>query len=410
MEDRDETPRAAHTSRPWRIHELAPDFRARGRLGAADAGRAGRLPASGASSPRSTRRADSSPPRAPCSRCAGSSASCFGWDEPGRGLGVAGADAARPRCRPTSATPRPAPTSRAAVHPLYLTEDEWAAEMANRTMHSVMHLGWVPDGDGRLPRPDGRAGQAERSVRAGPTWRRSRRSGTWWSTRRCCATSGGGGGRRRRREPAPRPARVEGFPRFGTHMAYPPPRVLPDHQITVGGAVAEPISLPLAALADLPRREETADFHCVAGWSATSLRWEGVPFARFYDRGRRAGAEPGRDGHPRAPRAATATARPRAWRTCWPTTCCSPSTWTGGRWTATTARRCGWSARASTASSPRSTCAGSSAHGKPEPGTTATGSITWGCAWSSPSRGPACGRRSATAASRRGRCVCPTGC
>jgi hypothetical protein len=28
---------------------------------------------------------------------------------------------------------------------LYLTEDEWAAEAANETMHGVMHIGWVPD-------------------------------------------------------------------------------------------------------------------------------------------------------------------------------------------------------------------------------------------------------------------------
>jgi hypothetical protein len=32
--------------------------------------------------------------------------------------------------------------------PLYLTQDEWAAEIANRTMHGVLHLGWVPDGRG----------------------------------------------------------------------------------------------------------------------------------------------------------------------------------------------------------------------------------------------------------------------
>ena len=31
---------------------------------------------------------------------------------------------------------------------LYLTDDEWAAEIANRTMHGVLHLGWVPDGAG----------------------------------------------------------------------------------------------------------------------------------------------------------------------------------------------------------------------------------------------------------------------
>jgi len=32
--------------------------------------------------------------------------------------------------------------------PLYLTHDEFAAEIANRTMHGVLHLGWVRDGAG----------------------------------------------------------------------------------------------------------------------------------------------------------------------------------------------------------------------------------------------------------------------
>jgi hypothetical protein len=32
--------------------------------------------------------------------------------------------------------------------PLYLLPDEWAAETANRTMHGVLHLSWVPDGAG----------------------------------------------------------------------------------------------------------------------------------------------------------------------------------------------------------------------------------------------------------------------
>ena len=31
---------------------------------------------------------------------------------------------------------------------LYLLEDEWAAEIANRTMHGVMHIGRVPDATG----------------------------------------------------------------------------------------------------------------------------------------------------------------------------------------------------------------------------------------------------------------------
>jgi Protein of unknown function (DUF2867) len=31
---------------------------------------------------------------------------------------------------------------------LYLTGNEWAAEIVNNTVHGVMHVGWVPDGAG----------------------------------------------------------------------------------------------------------------------------------------------------------------------------------------------------------------------------------------------------------------------
>lgn len=50
---------------------------------------------------------------------------------------------------------------------LYLLDDEWAAEVANRTMHGVMHIGWVPDGTGGyrgqmavLVKPNGLFGNA----------------------------------------------------------------------------------------------------------------------------------------------------------------------------------------------------------------------------------------------------------
>jgi len=52
--------------------------------------------------------------------------------------------------------------------------------------------------------------------------------------------------------------------------------------IEISGAVAESFAVPLGALETLPRRELTADFHCVSGWSATNLRWEGVAFETFY--------------------------------------------------------------------------------------------------------------------------------
>ena len=56
--------------------------------------------------------------------------------------------------------------------------------------------------------------------------------------------------------------------------------------------MAEPFSLPLTDLATLPRRELTADFHCVAGWSATDLHWEGVAFETFYRQVDRAALDP----------------------------------------------------------------------------------------------------------------------
>ncbi|GAB3923825.1 hypothetical protein GCM10029976_014620 [Kribbella albertanoniae] len=76
--------------------------------------------------------------------------------------------------------------------------------------------------------------------------------------------------------------RVEGFPRFGTHLSRPAPPVPPAPVIAVRGAVTAEVDLPLERLWELPRKEITADFHCVAGWSATGLHWEGVPFETFY--------------------------------------------------------------------------------------------------------------------------------
>ncbi len=87
---------------------------------------------------------------------------------------------------------------------------------------------------------------------------------------------------------------VAGFPRFGTHLARPAPAVPLDPVIEIRGAVPKPFAVPLAALATLPRRELTADFHCVAGWSAANLRWEGVAFETFYRMLIEPSAQPGR--------------------------------------------------------------------------------------------------------------------
>ena len=78
--------------------------------------------------------------------------------------------------------------------------------------------------------------------------------------------------------------RLDRFPRFGTHLGKPAPAVPADPVIEICGAVADDVDVPLATLASLPRRVLDADFHCVAGWSATGLQWEGVAFEDFYRR------------------------------------------------------------------------------------------------------------------------------
>ena len=75
---------------------------------------------------------------------------------------------------------------------------------------------------------------------------------------------------------------IHSFPRFGTHFHHPPPTVPAEPTLEIGGAAREPFALPLGELRTLPRREILADFHCVAGWSVTGLRWEGVPYAAFH--------------------------------------------------------------------------------------------------------------------------------
>jgi DMSO/TMAO reductase YedYZ molybdopterin-dependent catalytic subunit len=68
------------------------------------------------------------------------------------------------------------------------------------------------------------------------------------------------------------------------HFGDRPPAVPPVPTIEVTGAVAEPIEIPLAALGELPRQAVTADFHCVTGWTARGLRWEGVAVRELYER------------------------------------------------------------------------------------------------------------------------------
>ena len=101
----------------------------------------------------------------------------LGWDQPDAGLDARVATL-RDRLPPDL---RDAPSGPASdelpFSSLYLAEDEWASEIANRTVHGVVHVGWVEDPAG------GYRGQMAVLVSptdcwGRPTWPRARRSGT----------------------------------------------------------------------------------------------------------------------------------------------------------------------------------------------------------------------------------------
>ncbi|MGP3989087.1 DUF2867 domain-containing protein [Streptomyces sp. 3N207] len=140
-------PRTAHTSRPWRIHEIAPDFKIED---------VWRIPTPGGPDD-FPHLVDQMANGAEAHRSAAVSRFLFdvrwklgavlGWDSPDASLGTRvptlwdrlPADLREvPRGPDLKGVPIP-------FLSVYQTHDEWVAEMANRTVHGLMHVGWVPD-------------------------------------------------------------------------------------------------------------------------------------------------------------------------------------------------------------------------------------------------------------------------
>ena len=160
-------PNSAHTSRPWRIHEIAGDFRLED---------VWELPVRGGPDefPRLVERFAAGDETQSPSRLSRALfalrwklGELFGLDRADEGVGSR---------VPTLRERLPADLREAPSGPefdklpftsLYLLDDEWAAEVANRTVHGVMHMGWVPDGAGGyrgqmavLVKPNGLFGNA----------------------------------------------------------------------------------------------------------------------------------------------------------------------------------------------------------------------------------------------------------
>jgi hypothetical protein len=157
----------AHTSRPWRIHELTPDFRLEDVWALPTPGGPHDFPRLVEGTASMDPSKGSSAPARALWAIRWKLGDVFGWDEPEVGLGsrVPTLRERLPDDLRETASALDFPSL--PFTPLYLTADEFAAEIANRTVHGVMHLGWVADGAGSyrgqmavLVKPNGAFGTA----------------------------------------------------------------------------------------------------------------------------------------------------------------------------------------------------------------------------------------------------------
>jgi hypothetical protein len=161
-------PNAVHASRPWRIGEIAPDFRLEDAWALPGYGGAGDFPALLEVMTSRELASGASPATRLLFGVRWLLGRWFGWDDA----------AQRPipgEASETSLTGRlPADLRGTAAglaigsrfSPLYRTDTEFAAEISNQTVHGVLHLGWVDRGQGRYQgemgvyvKPRGRLGQ-----------------------------------------------------------------------------------------------------------------------------------------------------------------------------------------------------------------------------------------------------------
>jgi hypothetical protein len=140
-------PKTAHTTRPWRIHEFTRDFRLEDVWA---------LPTPGDRDdfPRLVRHMVSGDPYGPS--IVARTLWAIRW-RIGKLLAWDRLDNRRGGELPTLRYRLPADLRKAPSGPefealplrsVYLTDNEWAAEIVNRTVHGVMHVSWVPNESG----------------------------------------------------------------------------------------------------------------------------------------------------------------------------------------------------------------------------------------------------------------------
>ena len=160
-------PDSAHLAHPWRIHAVAPDF-------ALEDVWALPTPGGPEDFPELVELVAAGDPAQGRSKVVGALfalrwkvGELLGWDDEDDGIGGR-VPTLRDRLPADLREGSSGPTAGSLpFRPLYLTDQEFAAEIANKTMHGVLHLGWVADGGGSyrgqmavLVKPNGRLGDA----------------------------------------------------------------------------------------------------------------------------------------------------------------------------------------------------------------------------------------------------------
>ncbi|MGA4838724.1 DUF2867 domain-containing protein [Streptomyces sp. G45] len=161
-------PRTAYTSRPWRSHEFASDFRAEDVWALPTPGGPDDLThlvhQFASDAPEEGAPIEGAVPRL-LFKVRWRLGALLGWDRPSAGIGTR-VRTLRDRLPEDLRDGTRGPDLRAVPFTsVYQTHDEWLAESANRTVHMAMHIGWVPDADGGyhgvltvLVKPNGRLG------------------------------------------------------------------------------------------------------------------------------------------------------------------------------------------------------------------------------------------------------------
>lgn len=163
-------PTSAHTDLPWRVHEITADFQVEDVWA---------LPTPGGPDDfeRLLRTFTTPDPDAPALMSSKVGrflmalrwklGALFGWDRDKEGLGTRVRTLRDRLPADLLDGPQGPELTGVPMTSVFLTDNEWAAEIANGTVHGVMHIGWVPDGHGGyrgqmavLVKPNGRFGTA----------------------------------------------------------------------------------------------------------------------------------------------------------------------------------------------------------------------------------------------------------